>query len=156
MRRRIVGFVVLVVVQLANVVLLARTASHIHFFSFDTVAAMIAVGSSSGYSGIVVAHELIHRPGRRWQSLGRLVLATVFYEHFFTEHLRGHHVRVGTDTDPATARFGESFNRFYARTVPAQFKSAWRLEAEGEQRELRRGRYRLGAGRSAVGSDSAD
>ena len=46
--------VVLVVVQLANVVLLARMASHIHFFSFDTVAAMIAVGSSSGYSGYQV------------------------------------------------------------------------------------------------------
>jgi alkane 1-monooxygenase len=121
--------VVLVVVQLANVALLARMASSMHLFSLDTVAAMIAVGSSSGYSGIVVAHELIHRPGRRWQNVGRLVLATVFYEHFFTEHLRGHHVRVGTDADPATARFGESFNRFYVRTVPAQFKSAWRLEA---------------------------
>lgn len=121
--------VVLVVVQLANVVLLARMAGRMHLVSLDAVAAMIAVGSSSGYSGIVVAHELIHRPGRRWQSLGRLLLATVFYEHFFTEHLRGHHVRVGTDADPATARFGESFNRFYLRTVPAQFKSAWRLEA---------------------------
>jgi alkane 1-monooxygenase len=52
----------------------------------------------------------------------------VLYEHFYTEHIRGHHVRVGTGEDPATARFGESFNRFYVRTVPAQFKSAWRLE----------------------------
>ena len=30
--------------------------------------------------------------------------------------------------DPATARFGETFHQFYRRTVPAQFKSAWRLE----------------------------
>jgi alkane 1-monooxygenase len=52
----------------------------------------------------------------------------VLYEHFYTEHLRGHHVRVGTADDPATARFGESFHRFYRRTVPAQFASAWRLE----------------------------
>jgi alkane 1-monooxygenase len=89
---------------------------------------MVVVGSSSGYSGIVVAHELIHRPRRGWQWLGRLILATVAYEHFFTEHVRGHHVRVGTDDDPATARFGESFNHFYLRTVPAQFRSAWRLE----------------------------
>jgi alkane 1-monooxygenase len=90
---------------------------------------MIAVGSSSGYSGIVVAHELIHRRGRGWVTLGRLLLCTVMYEHFYTEHIRGHHVRVGTDEDPATARFGESFHRFYLRTVPAQFRSAWRLEA---------------------------
>jgi alkane 1-monooxygenase len=55
-------------------------------------------------------------------------MATVLYEHFFTEHLRGHHARVGTADDPATARFGETFMQFYFRTVPAQFRSAWRLE----------------------------
>src|SRR5262249_30456422 len=77
----------------------------------------------------VLAHELIHRPRRVLREFGRLILATVLYEHFYTEHVRGHHVRVGTKDDPATARFGESFNRFYVRTVPAQFRSAWRLEA---------------------------
>ncbi len=115
-------------VQIANVVLLARMAAHTRVVSLDTIAAMVVVGSSSGYSGIVVAHELIHRHGKGWQLLGRLLLASVVYEHFFTEHLRGHHARVGTDEDPATARFGESFTRFYFRTVPAQFRSAWRLE----------------------------
>jgi len=54
----------------------------------------------------------------------------VMYEHFYTEHVRGHHVRVGTPADPATARFGETFARFYLRTVPAQFRSAWRLETK--------------------------
>jgi alkane 1-monooxygenase len=90
---------------------------------------VLLVGGSSGYSGIVVAHELIHRQERGMQWLGRALLCTVMYEHFYTEHLRGHHVRVGTPEDPATARFGESFTRFYLRTVPAQFRSAWRLEA---------------------------
>jgi len=122
--------IVLVALQLSNVALLARMMSQTgSVFSFDTLAAMIVVGSSSAYSGIVVAHELIHRPSKLWQSFGRLVLATVLYEHFFTEHVRGHHVRVGTPEDPATARFGESFQRFYLRTVPAQFRSAWRIEA---------------------------
>jgi alkane 1-monooxygenase len=121
--------VVLSVVQIANVLLLARMAAHMRLVSLDTLVAMVVVGSSSGYSGIVVAHELIHRHGRGWQLLGRVILATVVYEHFYTEHLRGHHLRVGTDDDPATARFGESFNRFYLRTVPAQFRSAWRIEA---------------------------
>jgi alkane 1-monooxygenase len=121
--------VVLVALQLANVVLLARLMHAGGIASLDTVVGMVVVGSSSGYSGIVVAHELIHRPRRGWVALGRLVLCTVMYEHFYTEHVRGHHVRVGTDDDPATARFGESFQRFYFRTVPAQFQSAWRLEA---------------------------
>jgi alkane 1-monooxygenase len=122
--------IVLSALQVANVVLLARMIGQTGaVFSFETLMAMVIVGSASGYSGIVVAHELIHRPSKLWQSLGRLLLASVIYEHFFTEHVRGHHVRVGTPEDPATARFGESFVKFYARTVPAQFRSAWRLEA---------------------------
>lgn len=120
--------VVLVALQVANVALLGRLFAHTPLLSVDALVAMVVVGSSSGYSGIVVAHELIHRPTKRWQALGRLLLVTVIYEHFYTEHVRGHHVRVGTAGDPATARFGESFNRFYLRTVPAQFRSAWRLE----------------------------
>jgi len=119
---------VLVGLQLANVALAARMMRAGGLLRADTLVAMVVVGSSSAYSGIVVAHELVHRPGKAWQALGRLILCTVLYEHFYTEHVRGHHVRIGTDADPATARFGESFRRFYARTVPAQFRSAWRLE----------------------------
>lgn len=118
----------LTLLQFANIFLLMRMMRSGHALSVETFAAMIVVGSSSAYSGIVVAHELIHRPRSVLRQFGRLILATVLYEHFYTEHIRGHHVRVGTSEDPATARFGESFNRFYVRTVPAQFKSAWRLE----------------------------
>ena len=96
-------------------------------FSIDFVLTFVIVGGSSGFS-IITAHELIHRP-RKWeQYLGRLLLSVVMYEHFYTEHLRGHHVRVGTPEDPATARFGERYEAFFRRTVPAQFRSAWRLE----------------------------
>ncbi len=118
----------LVAIQLLNVALFARFFWIQSFWSIDTLVGILLVGASSGYSGIVVAHELIHRKSPRMQWLGRLLLCTVMYEHFYTEHLRGHHVRVGTPEDPATARFGESFHRFYVRTVPAQFRSAWRLE----------------------------
>jgi alkane 1-monooxygenase len=120
----------LVAIQLLNVGLLAQLFTVQSFWSFDSLAAILLVGASSGYSGIVVAHELIHRRSKGMQMLGRALLCTVMYEHFYTEHVRGHHVRVGTPEDPATARFGESFFRFYLRTVPAQFRSAWRLEAK--------------------------
>jgi alkane 1-monooxygenase len=110
-----------------NVALLARLFDVQDLLSLDFLVAHVVVGASSGYS-IITAHELIHRRGRFDQTLGRALLCTVLYEHFYTEHLRGHHVRVATADDPATARFGESFHRFYRRTVPAQFASAWRLE----------------------------
>jgi alkane 1-monooxygenase len=120
---------VLVAIQFANILLLARFFTLGSFFRIDTLMAILIVGASSGYSGIVVAHELIHRRSKPMQWLGRALLCTVMYEHFYTEHLRGHHVRVGTPEDPATARFGETFTQFYVRTVPAQFRSAWRIEA---------------------------
>jgi alkane 1-monooxygenase len=94
----------------------------------DALGGGVLVGLNSGFSGITVAHELVHRPGWRHR-LGRLLLVSVLYEHFSTEHVRGHHARVGTRDDPATARFGESFAAFRNRTIPAQLQSAWRLEA---------------------------
>ncbi|MGI9433077.1 MAG: fatty acid desaturase, partial [Myxococcota bacterium] len=117
-------------IQLVNIGLLGRFFSLQSFWSVDALVAIVVVGASSGYSGIVVAHELIHRRSSVQRWLGRALLCAVMYEHFYTEHLRGHHVRVGTPEDPATARFGESFTRFYLRTVPAQFKSAWRIETK--------------------------
>lgn len=120
----------LVAIQLLNIVLLCRMVSIAGFWTMDTLTAFLLVGTNSGYSGIVVAHELIHRPRRHQRLLGRLMLLTVLYEHFYTEHLRGHHTRVGTSDDPATARFGEMYRDFWRRTVPGQFKSAWRLETK--------------------------
>lgn len=120
----------LVVLQVVNIALLGWLFSVQSFWSVDTLIAIMLVGGNSGTSGIVVAHELIHRREPRMRFLGRLLLCTVMYEHFYTEHVRGHHVRVGTKDDPATARFGEAFWPFLRRTIPGQFKSAWRLEAQ--------------------------
>jgi len=121
---------VLAVLQFINVALLVQMFALQSFWSWDTLAAILLAGGSSGYSGIVVAHELIHRSSRGMQLAGRALLCTVMYEHFYTEHVRGHHLRVGTPVDPATAHFGETFLQFFIRTVPAQFRSAWRLEAK--------------------------
>ncbi len=120
----------LAALQLVNVAMLVRMVASGGLLTADTAVGIILVGISSGYSGIVAAHELIHRATPHLQQLGRLLLCTVLYEHFFTEHVRGHHMRVGTVDDPATARFGERSDGFFARTVPAQFRSAWRLETK--------------------------
>ncbi|HUE30272.1 MAG TPA: fatty acid desaturase [Verrucomicrobiae bacterium] len=121
---------VLAALQAVNIGLLVRLIAHTGFWRADTLVALILVGVNSGYSALVVAHELIHRPRPHQRLFGRALLCSVLYEHFFTEHLRGHHVRVGTTADPATAHFGETAFRFLLRTVPAQFRSAWRLEAK--------------------------
>jgi alkane 1-monooxygenase len=117
----------LTAVQLTNIFLLARMFSLQGFRSLDFLLGIVIVGAGSAFA-IITAHELIHRKTNWEQGLGRLLMCTVLYEHFYTEHLRGHHARVGYVDDPATARFGETFAQFYFRTVPAQFKNAWRLE----------------------------
>jgi len=121
---------VLAGLQFVNVALLVRMVARGGFWRVDVLVALLLMGVDSAYSAIVVAHELIHRPQRRMQLVGRALFCTVLYEHFFTEHIRGHHARVGTGEDPATAHFDETPFRFLLRTVPAQFRSAWRLEAK--------------------------
>ncbi len=127
---------VLVGLQLLNHVLVGIMASRLHVGSLPQVGTTLAnlftvivlSGTTAGYSGIVLAHELVHRRSRFEFLLGRLLLVMVCYEQFATEHVRGHHPRLGTPEDPATARFGEPLGDFIRRTIPAQFASAWHLE----------------------------
>lgn len=116
--------------QLVIVALFARHVADVGLLTVDAWLAIVLVGSNSGYSAIVVAHELVHRKAPHHRLMGRVLLVTVLYEHFATEHVRGHHARIGTPEDPATARFGEPFWSFWRRTVPGQFRSAWRLETK--------------------------
>jgi len=120
----------LAAIQLAVVALWVHMVATHGFWQTDTLVGLLLVGVNSGYSGIVVAHELIHRPQGHLQLLGRVLLGSVLYEHFFTEHVRGHHSRVGTAEDPATAQFGERAGLFFLRTVPGQLRSAWRIECK--------------------------
>ncbi|WP_133645547.1 alkane 1-monooxygenase [Paraburkholderia flava] len=96
---------------------------------YDYLGFALSLGAATGVS-INTAHELGHKtdPFERW--LAKITLAPVAYGHFFVEHNRGHHVRVATPPDPASARYGESFWRFLPRTVLGSIGSAWRLEKE--------------------------
>ena len=94
----------------------------------------LSVGFVTGAQGITFAHELGHKRSKFDQLLAKILLTAVCYGHFFIEHNRGHHVRVATPEDPASARFGESFYVFYVRTLALSWLHAWRLERERLQR----------------------
>jgi alkane 1-monooxygenase len=83
-------------------------------------------------SGIAIntAHELGHKRDRLERWLSKIALAQSGYGHFFVEHNRGHHVRVATPEDPASARLGESFWCFLPRTVGGSLASSWELERD--------------------------
>jgi alkane 1-monooxygenase len=97
----------------------------------------ISIGCIGGI-GINTAHELGHKRESHERWLSKIALAQSFYGHFYIEHNRGHHVRVATPEDPASARVGESFYRFWPRTVVGSLRSACRLE---KRRYARRGRH---------------
>lgn len=96
---------------------------------YEWLGLLITVGGNSG-GAINLAHELGHAtsPFERW--LAKIALAPVAYGHFYTEHNRGHHVRVATPEDPASARMGESFWAFLPRVQIGALRSAWRVEKE--------------------------
>lgn len=87
-----------------------------------------AMGIMCGGIGINVAHELGHRRRRFEQNLAKILLFTTCYMHFFIEHNRGHHNKVATEDDPASARYGESLYAFLPRSIINSFIDAWRLE----------------------------
>nr|WP_057928509.1 alkane 1-monooxygenase [Burkholderia ambifaria] len=94
---------------------------------YDYVGFALSLGAATGIS-INTAHELGHKTNRFERWLAKVTLAPVAYGHFFVEHNRGHHVRVATAEDPASARYGESFWAFLPRTMTGSVRSAWRLE----------------------------
>ncbi len=129
---------VLFVLQFVNIVLMLRYVSQLQWQTQNDVLAGIVnliavrflVATSSGTSGIVVAHELIHRPQHYMQLMGRLLLCSVCYEHFCITHKRGHHLSFGMPEDIATARLGESFRDYWRRVYIGYLRYAWHSEQE--------------------------
>ena len=102
----------------------------------ESVGLALTLGSVNGV-GINTAHELGHKRAGSERWLSKVALAPTGYGHFFIEHNRGHHVRVATPEDPASSRMGESFYRFWPRTVAGSLRSSWELEAERLRRDGR-------------------
>lgn len=97
--------------------------------TFGTLLAIgFATGLVTGAGGITVAHELMHRPSKGAQAASELLMSSVSYGHFCTEHIRGHHRRVATPADPATSRLDESLYRFWVRSIVGGWKSARDLD----------------------------
>jgi alkane 1-monooxygenase len=101
--------------------------THYDLSVVDRVGIAVSIGCIGGI-GINTAHELGHKKEANERWLSKIALAQSFYGHFYIEHNRGHHVRVATPEDPASARLGESFYEFWPRTVGGSLRSAWNLE----------------------------
>lgn len=102
-------------------------ADHLNLVGKSTL--FFGQGVMAGTVGIVYAHELMHQKNRLERWMGDLLLATVLYSHFRTEHLLVHHIYVGTPRDAVTARYGMGFHRHFWRVLRDCPRSAWAAEA---------------------------
>ncbi|MEH3154932.1 MAG: alkane 1-monooxygenase [Gordonia paraffinivorans] len=114
--------------QLVSLVIACYLWSHGTLTLPDKIGLAVGVGIVGGI-GINTAHELGHRYEKLERHLAKMALAQTMYGHFFVEHNRGHHVRVATPGDPASARMGETLFRFLPRTIIGAVRSALALEA---------------------------
>jgi len=93
----------------------------------DYAGRISAMGLLCGIFGINVGHELGHRKNKMEQWFAKGLLLSSQYMHFFIEHNRGHHKRVATWNDPATARFNEWLFSFYFRSIVYSYTGAWKI-----------------------------
>ena len=102
----------------------------------DYVGAVLGVGFIVAGYGTNVGHELTHRIKDQVSMLeGRWLLSASCNADFAIEHVYGHHVTVGTDEDPATARKGENVYAFFIRSTVFGHISAWKHELKRLQKK---------------------
>lgn len=98
------------------------------------LALAVSLSMVGGTLGGALAHEFMHVPRMFERVLGTALMSLITYGHFAIGHVAGHHRLVGTESDPATARRGESLYAFLGRAVIGGCALAWHAEA----RRLRR------------------
>ena len=101
-----------------------------HLSALEKIVLFFGVGVITGTVGINYSHELMHQKNNLERWLGDILLAMVLYSHFRSEHLRVHHLYVGTPRDPVTARYNEGFHRFYPRVLRESLISAFKAERD--------------------------
>jgi alkane 1-monooxygenase len=106
-----------------------------HLSTLERVGLFFGMGVISGTIGINYSHELMHQKPKLERWLADILLAMVMYSHFRSEHLLVHHRYVGTPRDPVTARYNESFFRYYPRVLWGCLKSAFNAEARMMRRK---------------------
>ena len=96
----------------------------------EKVGIFFGVGVITGTIGINYSHELMHQRNKLERWMADWLLAMVLYSHFRSEHLLVHHRYIGTPKDPVTARYNESFYRYYPRVLRQCLVSAFRAEED--------------------------
>ena len=77
---------------------------------------------------MVIAHEIYHKPGKINRVIGAFHQIKNLYMHFTYEHLYGHHRKVATPEDPASAPKGMNVYSFAVKSFLGSYRSVYLME----------------------------
>ncbi len=110
------------------VLLTLYTTTYSELATYEIVGIVFSTGIVLGANGINVGHELGHRFTFE-RFIGKALLLPSLYMHFYIEHNFGHHQKVGTKEDPATARYNQPVYLFWFTSAFGQYISAWKIQS---------------------------
>ena len=123
-RSKDIFFDILLYLNIPLVFLIFFLSLNVLFYSTSSIEIIGVIASTSimtATNGINVAHELGHRKSVFSRTCSKLLLMPSQYMHFYIEHNFGHHVNVGTENDPATAKYKQSLYNFWITSVIGQY-----------------------------------
>ncbi|MDY8135323.1 alkane 1-monooxygenase [Aquimarina sp. 2201CG5-10] len=103
------------------------TVTNYNLETYEITGIIFTTGIVLGTNGINVGHELGHRFTKE-RFIGKALLLPSLYMHFFIEHNFGHHLKVATKNDPATARYNQILYTFWFTSIVNQYISAWKTQ----------------------------
>jgi alkane 1-monooxygenase len=98
--------------------------SPIKWFSFIYVW-----GYTQGIGGLA-AHELIHKREAVHKIFGTFQFSKILYSHFLFQHISGHHKRLATVDDPASALKGDNLYGFALKSALVGYYNTWVRETD--------------------------
>lgn len=96
--------------------------------TYELIGLALSGGILLATNGINVAHELGHRSPLAERLMSKVLYMPCLYMHFFIEHNYGHHLKVATPEDAATARYNQTVYGFWFTSVTRQYISAWKIQ----------------------------
>ena len=98
--------------------------------TFEFIGLILSAGILLATNGINVAHELGHRKSFFDRFVSQLLYMPCLYMHFYIEHNFGHHLKVATPEDGATAKYNQNLYSFWFSSVTRQYISAWKIQIQ--------------------------
>ena len=96
----------------------------------EWIGLSLSAGILLATNSINVAHELGHRQSLIERTMSKILYIPCLYMHFYIEHNFGHHMKVATPEDGATAKYNQSVYAFWIRSVSKQYVDAWKKQFE--------------------------